>query len=193
MIDFLEHLAECSMASAKEDLEELRQFASSTLGIDQPDAWDWTYASEKLRQSRYDLSDQEVRAYFPAPKVVEGLFAVVKRLFGLDIHVRTGVDVWHPDVAYFDIKDRDGVLRGGFYLDLYARAKKRGGAWMDACVTRRLLPDGVQLPVAYLICNFTPPSAEGPALLSHDEVQTLFHEFGHGLQHMMTRVDHLGV
>ena len=193
VIDFLEHLAECSMASAKEDLEELRQFASSTLGIDQPDAWDWTYASEKLRQSRYDLSDQEVRAYFPAPKVVEGLFEVVKRLFGLDIHVRTGVDVWHPDVSYFDIKDRDGVLRGGFYLDLYARAKKRGGAWMDACVTRRLLPDGVQLPVAYLICNFTPPSAEGPALLSHDEVQTLFHEFGHGLQHMMTRVDHLGV
>ena len=193
VIDFLEHLAECSMASAKEDLEELRRFATSTLGIDQPDAWDWTYASEKLRQSRYDLSDQEVRAYFPAPKVVEGLFAVVKRLFGLEIHVRTGVDVWHPDVAYFDIKDRDGVLRGGFYLDLYARAKKRGGAWMDACVTRRRLPGGVQLPVAYLICNFTPPSAGGPALLSHDEVQTLFHEFGHGLQHMMTRVDHLGV
>lgn len=193
VIDFLEHLAACSMAQAKEDLEELRQFASDALGIDQPDAWDWTYASEKLRQSRYALSDQEVRAYFPAPKVVDGLFAVVKRLFGLEITLRSGVDVWHPDVTYFDIKDRDGLLRGGFYLDLYARAKKRGGAWMDECVTRRRLPSGVQLPVAYLTCNFTPPSGATPALLSHDEVQTLFHEFGHGLQHLMTQVDHLGV
>jgi oligopeptidase A len=193
VVAFLENLAERSRVSAKEDLAELRAFAEGELGINNPDAWDWTYASEKLRQKKYQLSEEEVRAYFPASRVVAGMFAVVERLYGLTIREKGGVDVWHPDARYYEIHDQAGELRGAFFLDLYARAKKRGGAWMDECVTRRRLADRVQIPVAYLTCNFTPPTGDAPALLRHDEVQTLFHEFGHGLQHMLTRIDHLGV
>lgn len=193
VVEFIEHLAERSLPHGRRDLAELRAFAETELGIDGPDAWDWTYASEKLRQSRYQLSEEEVRAYFPAPRVVKGLFAVVETLFGVRIEERAGVEVWHPDAQYYEIYDATGELRGAFFLDLYARAKKRGGAWMDECVTRRRLADRVQTPVAYLTCNFTPPTGDSPALLRHGEVQTLFHEFGHGLQHMLTRVDHLGV
>ncbi len=193
VVAFLENLAERSRVSAKEDLAELRAFAEGELGINNPDAWDWTYASEKLRQKKYQLSEEEVRAYFPASRVVAGMFAVVERLYGLTIREKGGIDVWHPDARYYEIHDQAGELRGAFFLDLYARAKKRGGAWMDECVTRRRLADQVQIPVAYLTCNFTPPTGDAPALLRHDEVQTLFHEFGHGLQHMLTRIDHLGV
>ena len=134
-----------------------------------------------------------MRAYFPAAKVVAGMFAVVEKLYGLSIREKTGIDTWHPDARFYEIHDRTGELRGAFYLDLYARAKKRGGAWMDECVTRRKVAGKVQTPVAFLTCNFTPPTGDAPALLRHDEVQTLFHEFGHGLQHMLTRIDHLGV
>ena len=193
VVAFLENLAERSRVSAEEDLAELRAFAEGELGINNPDAWDWTYASEKLRQKKYQLSEEEVRAYFPASRVVAGMFAVVERLYGLTIREKGGIDVWHPDARYYEIHDQVGELRGAFFLDLYARAKKRGGAWMDECVTRRRLADQVQIPVAYLTCNFTPPTGDAPALLRHDEVQTLFHEFGHGLQHMLTRIDHLGV
>jgi len=193
VVRFLEDLAERSLPSAREDLAELKAFSETELGIMEPSSWDWTYASEKLRQRKYDLSEEEVRAYFPAPRAVAGLFAVVERLYGVKVAEKTGVDVWHPDAKYYEIRDADGGLRGAFYLDLYARPKKRGGAWMDECVTRRKLADGVQTPVAYLTCNFTPPTGDAPALLRHDEVLTLFHEFGHGLQHMLTRVDHLGV
>lgn len=193
VIHFLEDLATKSMPYARRDLDELKHFAEHELGIEKPDVWDWTYASEKLRQSKYQLSEEEIRTYFPAPRVVSGLFAVVEKLYGARIVEKTGVDVWHPDVKFYEIHDDAGELRGAFYLDLYARAKKRGGAWMDECTTRRRLTDYVQIPVAYLTCNFTPPTGDVPALLRHDEVQTLFHEFGHGLQHMMTRVDHLGV
>jgi len=193
VVRFLEDLAERSLPSAREDLAELKAFAETELGITEPGSWDWTYASEKLRQRKYDLSEEEVRAYFPAPRAVAGLFAVVERLYGVKVAEKTGVDVWHPDAKYYEIREADGGLRGAFYLDLYARPKKRGGAWMDECVTRRKLADGVQTPVAYLTCNFTPPTGDAPALLRHDEVLTLFHEFGHGLQHMLTRVDHLGV
>ena len=193
VVAFLEHLAERSRASAEKDLVELREFAERELGINQPDAWDWTYASEKLRQKKYQLSEEEVRAYFPAAKVVAGMFAVVEKLYGLTIREKAGIDVWHPDARFYEIYDRTGELRGAFYLDLYARAKKRGGAWMDECVTRRKVAGKVQTPVAFLTCNFTPPTGDAPALLRHDEVQTLFHEFGHGLQHMLTRIDHLGV
>jgi oligopeptidase A len=193
VVAFLENLAERSRASAQEDLTELRAFAEDELGINQPDAWDWTYASEKLRQKKYQLSEEEVRAYFPASRVVAGMFAVVERLYGLTIREKSGINVWHPDARFYEIHDQTGELRGAFFLDLYARAKKRGGAWMDECVTRRRLADQVQIPVAYLTCNFTPPTGDAPALLRHDEVQTLFHEFGHGLQHMLTRIDHLGV
>jgi len=193
VVAFLEDLAERSRISAQEDLDELRAFAEDELGISQPDAWDWTYASEKLRQKKYQLSEEEVRAYFPASRVVEGMFSVVEKLYGITIREKVGVDVWHPDARYYEIHDRAGELRGAFFLDLYARAKKRGGAWMDECVTRRRLADQVQTPVAYLTCNFTSPTGDAPALLRHDEVQTLFHEFGHGLQHMLTKIDHLGV
>ena len=193
VVSFLMDLADRSLPYAHRDLRELREFAETQLCIEAPTVWDWTYASEKLRQAKYDLSEEEVRVYFPAPKVVDGMFEVVARLYGLRIEERHGVDVWHPDVRFFDIFDDQNELRGSFYLDLYAREKKRGGAWMDECVTRRKRPDGVQTPVAYLTCNFTPPTGGQPALMWHDEVQTLFHEFGHGLHHMLTRVDHLGV
>jgi oligopeptidase A len=190
---FLADLAERSLPHARCDLEELREFAATRLGIHLPEAWDLAYASEKLRQHRFELSEEEIRPYFPAPKVVPGMFAVVEKLYGLKIAEKSGVDVWHPDVKHYEIRDASGELRGAFYLDLYARAKKRGGAWMDECLTRRRLATHVQTPVAYLTCNFTPPTGNTPALLRHDEVLTLFHEFGHGLHHMLTRVDHLGV
>ena len=189
---FLIDLADRSLPSARTDLETLQAFARNELAIEDPQSWDLTYASEKLRQAHYELSQEEIRPYFPVPRVLEGLFAVIQRLFGVVVTPVMGVDVWHDDVRYFEIRDTQGV-RGSFYLDLYARAKKRGGAWMDECATRHLADGGVQLPVAYLTCNFTPPVGTQPALLRHDEVETLFHEFGHGLQHMLTRVDHLGV
>ncbi len=189
---FLIDLADRSLPSARSDLETLQAFARNDLAIEDPQSWDLTYASEKLRQAHYELSQEEIRPYFPVPRVLEGLFAVIQRLFGVVVTPVMGVDVWHDDVRYFEIRDTQGV-RGSFYLDLYARAKKRGGAWMDECATRHQADGGVQLPVAYLTCNFTPPVGTQPALLRHDEVETLFHEFGHGLQHMLTRVDHLGV
>jgi oligopeptidase A len=193
VVGFLKNLAERSKPHALQDLAELRAFAAEHLGLAQAESWDLGYASEKLRQHKYELSEEEVRQYFPAPKAVAGLFAVVEKLFGLNIAEKAGVEVWHPDVSYYEIHDRAGNLRGAFFLDLYARPKKRGGAWMDVCVDRRRIGQQVQTPVAYLTCNFTPPTENEPALLRHDEVLTLFHEFGHGLQHMLTRVDHAGV
>ena len=189
---FLTDLADRSLPSAREDLARLEAFAQEELGIADPKAWDLTYASEKLRQAHYALSQEELRPYFPAPKVLQGLFSIIERLYGVTVHEVQGVETWHPDARYFEIRDGAGV-RGAFFLDLFARPKKRGGAWMDECSTRRRIGDHLQLPVAYLTCNFTPPVGTQPALLRHDEVETLFHEFGHGLQHMLTRVDHLGV
>ncbi|MEY2697569.1 MAG: hypothetical protein RL333_1707 [Pseudomonadota bacterium] len=189
---FLTDLADRSLPSAREDLATLKAFAEDALGIPDPQAWDLTYASEKLRQAHYSLSQEELRPYFPAPKVLQGLFKIIERLYGVTVHEVQGIETWHPDARYFEIRDAEGV-RGAFFLDLFARPKKRGGAWMDECSTRRRLGDHLQLPVAYLTCNFTPPVGDQPALLRHDEVETLFHEFGHGLQHMLTRVDHLGV
>jgi oligopeptidase A len=190
---FLTDLAERSLPHARRDLEELREFAARHLGLHSLEVWDLNYASEKLRQHKYELSEEEVRTYFPVPRVVPGLFALVERLYGIRIAEKSGVDVWHPDVKFYEIRDATGELRGAFYLDLYARPKKRGGAWMDECRTRRRIGDRVQTPVAYLTCNFSPPAEGEPALLRHDEVLTLFHEFGHGLHHMLTKVDHLGV
>ncbi|WP_305909100.1 oligopeptidase A [Methylomarinum sp. Ch1-1] len=193
VVGFLEDLADKSWRQARKDLAELRGFAREQHGIGHLQAWDIGYYSEKMRQHRYQLSQEEVKAYFPAPKVINGLFAVVEKLYGLQIGEIEEFDSWHPDVRFFEIKDKDQQIRGRFYLDLYARAKKRGGAWMDDCVGRKKTGAGLQIPVAYLTCNFTPPTAEHPALLTHDEVETLFHEFGHGLHHMLTQVDHLGV
>lgn len=193
VVDFLEDLADRSWRQARKDLAELRQFAKQHYGIGDLQPWDIAYYSEKMRQHYYQLSQETVKAYFPITRVLPGLFAVVERLYGLNISEVTEFDSWHPDVRFFEIHDQDGQLRGQFYTDLYARPKKRGGAWMDDCVSRKKSGDRIQTPVAYLTCNFTPPAGNDPALLTHDEVTTLFHEFGHGLHHMLTQVDHLGV
>ncbi|MDO9268448.1 MAG: oligopeptidase A [Methylobacter sp.] len=191
--DFLEDLADRSWRHARKDLSELREFAKQHYGINDLQSWDMAYFSEKMRQHFYQLSQEEVKTYFPITRVLPGLFAIVEKLYGLQIAEISDFDSWHPDVRFFQIHDQTGQLRGQFYLDLYARAKKRGGAWMDDCVSRKKFDDTVQTPVAYLTCNFTPPTGDTPALLTHDEVTTLFHEFGHGLHHMLTQVDHLGV
>ncbi len=192
VIGFLEDLAEKSWRQGRKDWYELCEFAKKNHGIGDLQSWDASYYAEKMRQHTYQVSQEEVRAYFPITRVLPGLFAIVERLYGLHITEISDFDTWHPDVRFFQIHDRSGHIRGQFYLDLYARAKKRGGAWMDDCVGRKRSKDGIQIPVAYLTCNFTPPGAN-PALLSHDEVTTLFHEFGHGLHHLLTQVDHLGV
>ena len=193
VVNFLEDLAEKSLGQAQRDLDELRQFAASEHGLEDLQAWDIGYYSEKMRQHFYQLSQEQVKAYFPVSRVLPGLFAIVEKLYGLQISPITEFDSWHPDAHFYQIIDKDQQPRGRFYLDLYARAKKRGGAWMDDCVGRKKTADGIQHPVAYLVCNFTPPTGDQPALLTHDEVETLFHEFGHGLHHMLTQIDHLGV
>ncbi|MCF7964969.1 MAG: oligopeptidase A [Methylobacter tundripaludum] len=190
---FLEDLADRSWRHARKDLAELREFAQQHYGINDLQSWDMAYFSEKMRQHFYQLSQEEVKTYFPITRVLPGLFAIVEKLYGLQITEIGDFDSWHPDVRFFQIHDQTDSLRGRFYLDLYARAKKRGGAWMDDCVSRKKSDDTIQTPVAYLTCNFTPPTGDTPALLTHDEVTTLFHEFGHGLHHMLTQVDHLGV
>ena len=190
VIAFLEDLAHRSRPQAEREMAELTAFARERDGLEALEAWDVAYYSEKLREQRYAFSQEEVRPYFPATRVVPGLFAVAERLFGMTIREAGGVDVWHPDVHFYEIRDQAGELRGQFYLDLYARPKKRGGAWMDDCMGRMRHRDRLQTPVAYLTCNFTPPVGSKPSLLTHDEVETLFHEFGHGLHHMLTRVDY---
>lgn len=194
VLGFLRDLASRSLTLARREMDELTAFAREQHGLDRLEAWDISYYGEKLRQHRYAVSQEEVKPYFPADRVVAGMFEVVKRLFGIDIREAAGVQVWHPDVRFYEILDNAGEVRAGFYLDLYARPHKRGGAWMDDCINRRRRSDGtVQHPVAYLTCNFSPPVGGDPALLTHDEVQTLFHEFGHGLHHMLTRVDYADV
>ncbi|CAG7856273.1 partial oligopeptidase A, partial [biofilm metagenome] len=193
VLAFLEDLAAKSLPQAKQDLAELRAFAETEHGLTDLQPWDIGYYSEKMRQHFYQLSQEEVKSYFPITRVLPGLFGVVDKLYGLKINEIKDFDTWHPDVQFFQILDKNGLQRGRFYLDLYARNKKRGGAWMDDCVGRKQFNDHLQTPVAYLTCNFTPPASGNPALLTHDEVTTLFHEFGHGLHHMLTQVDYLGV
>lgn len=192
VMQFLEDLAERSHTVASADYQEIVDFAKQQ-GHEQLQSWDMAFFSEKLKQEKYELSDEELRPYFPAPKVIDGLFAVVKRLYGLQIKPRNDVASWHKDVTYYDIYDESSELRGSFYLDLYARQHKRGGAWMDECIVRKRTASGIQAPVAYLTCNFTPPIGSDPSLLTHNEVITLFHEFGHGLHHMLTKVEFAGV
>ncbi len=194
VLDFLRDLAARSLALAREDLAEVHEYAREQHGLVELQPWDLSYYSEKLRQAKYAISQEDLKPYFPEERVVDGLFEVVNRLYGLGIREVKGIPVWHEDVRFFEIYDNRDVLRGRFYLDLYARPKKRGGAWMDECIVRRAREDGsVQVPTAYLVCNFAPPVGSDPALFTHDEVQTLFHEFGHGLHHMMTRIDTAGV
>jgi oligopeptidase A len=197
VLDFLNQLAARAKPYAEGDLQEVSDFARASLNLDRLDAWDLTYASEKLRVARYAFSDQEVKQYFPESAVLPGMFRLVETLYGLTITPDKAA-LWHDDVRFFAIHDRNGALVGRFYIDLYARPSKRGGAWMDEAVTRRLKRDSVQTPVAYLNCNFSAPVGQiggkkRPALFTHDEVITLFHEFGHGLHHLLTRVDYLGV
>jgi len=189
---FLEDLAARAKPFAQKDYAELKAFAAAELGLSDPQAWDLGYASEKLRVKRYAFSDQEVKQYFPEPKVLEGMFKVVETLYGLTLS-EDRAETWDPAVHFFRISDAAGEMVGQFYLDLYARETKRGGAWMDEALTRRKKADGVQPPVAYLVCNFPSPVGGKPALFTHDDVITLFHEFGHGLHHLLTRVDYLGV
>jgi len=195
VIGFLEDLAARARTFAENDLAELREFARTELGIEQLQAWDMTYASEKLREKRYAFSEQEVKLYFPEDKVVGGLFRLIQTMFGVEISPDHS-PVWHTDVKFFRI-EKKGHLIGQFYLDLYARSGKRGGAWMDDARGRKNLAGDVQTPIAYLTCNFTESAVidgvKKPAYFTHNEVITLFHEFGHGLHHMLTAVDELGV
>ncbi|TRY33054.1 oligopeptidase A [Aliiglaciecola sp. M165] len=191
---FLTDLAKRSKPQAEQDLQEVSRFAANAYQVDTLEAWDLAYYSEKLKHQQYAISDEQLRPYFPEPKVVAGLFAVVNRLYNVNIVKRENVDTWHADVNYYDIIDNTGALRGSFYLDLYARPKKRGGAWMDECqVKRTRIDQSEQFPVAYLTCNFNGPVGDNPALFTHDEVITLFHEFGHGIHHMLTKIDVSGV
>ena len=193
VMDFLNDLAQRSKTAAAKELEELCAFAAELHDNHDLQAWDIPYFAEKLRQQKYSISQEELKPWFPEPGVISGLFAIVERLYGLHIEAANGVSTWHEDVHFYRIRDAAGDIRGEFYLDMYARPQKRGGAWMDECINRRRTAAGVQIPVAYLTCNFSPPIGDDPALFTHEEVITLFHEFGHGLQHMLTRIDYAGV
>jgi oligopeptidase A len=193
VLDFLNDLASRTKKFAEKEFEELKQFAKEEANINELNAWDVGYYAEKLRQKKFDISQETLRPYFPVNQVLDGLFAITTKLYGVTFKQREGVEVWHKDVMFFDILEQDGSIRGSFYLDLYARQHKRGGAWMDECLVRKKSASSIQDPVAYLTCNFTPPIGDKQALLTHDEVTTLFHEFGHGLHHMMTRVEYSGV
>jgi oligopeptidase A len=184
VLEFLRRLARTCRPAAQREFAELEAFAGARL-----EAWDVAFHSERLKLARLEVSEEELRPYFPLPRVLDGLFAVATMLYGIRIQPRDDVEVYHPDARFYDIIDADGSRRGGFFLDLYARPKKRGGAWMDECVGRIRLHEAESLPVAYLVCNFTPPGTSRPSLLTHHEVLTMFHEFGHGLHHMLTRVD----
>ena len=191
-LDFLNDLAARALPHARRDYAELEEFARAELGLKELSAWDVAFASEKLREKRYAFSDQEVKRYFPEPKVLEGMFRLVEALYGIRI-LPDEAETWHPQVRFFRITGSHGGLIGQFYLDPYSRETKRGGAWMDEAITRQRIPGGLRTPVAHLVCNFPAPVGNRPALFTHDEVITLFHEFGHGLHHLLSRVDDLGV
>ncbi|QIQ21889.1 oligopeptidase A [Zophobihabitans entericus] len=194
VLDFLHDLAVRAKPQGEKELAQLKRYAYEYFGASELQPWDVSYYSEKQKQFLYSINDEELRPYFPEQRVINGLFEVIHRIFGITAKERKGVDVWSPEVRFFDLFDSKGELKGSFYLDLYAREHKRGGAWMDDCLSRMRFADGhVQTPVAYLTCNFNRPIGDKPALFTHDEVTTLFHEFGHGLHHMLTEIDTAGV
>lgn len=193
VMDFLDDLAEKAVPMARAEFKVLEDFAEKHLDLPELSAWDIAFASDRLKKRQHDVSDEELKPYFPADKAIPGMFAVVGRLFGLSITPVKGVDVYHPDVQLYGITDEQGRARGEFYMDNFARENKRGGAWMDVCASRQRLGNHIQQPIAYLTCNLTPPVGDDPALLTHREVTTLFHEFGHGLHHMLTQVETAGV
>jgi len=190
VVDFLEDLAKRSKPFAETEFAEVQVFAREHFAISDVQAWDVTYISEKMKEARFDFTDEDLKPYFPVDKVIQGLFSLVERLYSVRIQQSVEVDVWHPDVMFYQVFDADGSLRAEFYLDLYARQHKRGGAWMSDYCGRFKRTDGLQTPVAFMTCNGTPPVGDKPALFTHDEVVTLFHEFGHGLHHMLTKVDY---
>jgi oligopeptidase A len=185
VLGFLQQLVAAARAAAQAEFAELEEFAGRPLA-----AWDVGFYGERLQRARFSVSQEELRPYFPLPRVLAGLFEMAEQLFGVRIGEQHGAPVWHADVRYFSISGAAGEPIGSFYLDAYARTNKRSGAWMDECVGRKRLASGAAQPVAYLVCNFLPPGAQRPALLTHDDVVTLFHEFGHGLHHLLTRVDY---
>lgn len=190
VIDFLESLAKRSKTQGEKELTELQEFCQKNYNITALEPWDISFYSEKQKQYLYSINDEELRPYFPEDQVISGLFELIKRIFNIRAVERFGVDTWHKDVRFFDLIDEKNEVRGSFYLDLYARENKRGGAWMDDCIGRKRKADGsIQKPVAYLTCNFNAPIGDKPALFTHDEVTTLFHEFGHGIHHMLTKID----
>ncbi|MEI9535478.1 oligopeptidase A [Moellerella wisconsensis] len=190
VLDFLNDLAKRAHTQGEQEVAELTEFAKTHYGVEKLESWDIAYYSEKQKQHKFSLSDEQLRPYFPEQRVIEGLFEVVHRIYGLTAKERKDVETWHPDVRFFELYDESNILRGSFYLDLYARENKRGGAWMDDCAGRMRHQDGtLQNPVAYLTCNFNKPLGDKPALFTHNEVTTLFHEFGHGLHHMLTQID----
>jgi oligopeptidase A len=193
VLGFLRELATKAKPVATRELADLAAFAQAELGLDELKPWDVGYAAEKLRKVRFDYSDEDLKPYFPVEHAIDGVLALAGRLYGLEFAPRSDVPLWHPDARYFDVLDADGRVRAGFYVDLYARAGKRGGAWMDVCRARIDALEMPQIPVAFLVCNVPPPTAELPALLTHDDVLTLLHEFGHGLHHMLTEVSWPGV
>jgi len=193
VITFLADLGSHSKDMALKEREEIYNFAHQSSDIDELQSWDVGYYSEKLKQHKFSITQEDLKPYFPEHGVVQGMFNIVNKLYGLTIREHKKIDVWHKDVHFYEIFDMDGQLRGKFYLDLYARKHKRGGAWMDECISRFRTEDTTQIPVAYLTCNLTPPIGDDPALFTHNEVVTLFHEFGHGLHHMLTQIDYTSV
>ena len=193
IIKFLEELAEKSLPYAQKEYKELQNFASEQLGINTLQAWDTAYASDKLKQQSFNFSSEDLKPYFPVDYVLKGLFQIVESLYGVKIQSRNDVDKWHKDVKFYEITDSSGTLIAQFYLDLYARQHKRGGAWMADYCTRFNDGSSIQTPVAFMTCNASSPTADAPALFTHDEVITLFHEFGHGLHHMLTQVEYLNI
>ena len=191
VLSFLEDLAQRSKPFAEQEFAEIQAFAREHYGLEQVKVWDVPYISEKIKQARFDFSEEDLKLYFPADRVIEGLFSLVQQLFGIHIQqVTEGVDLWHPDVRFYHVYDKQGQLQAKFYLDLYARQHKRGGAWMSDFCGRFQRAEGLQIPVAFMTCNSAAPVGDKPALFTHDEVVTLFHEFGHGLHHMLTQVDY---
>ncbi len=191
VLGFINDLVVKSKKQAEEEFNNLKKYAKKEFNINNIQAWDIMFVSEKLKQKEYGISQEELKPYFPVPKVMSGLFEIVNRLYGIKIEEKNSIDIWHEDVKFYQIIDKNGKIRGQFYLDLYARNNKRGGAWMDECIGRMKHENKIQTPVAYLTCNLTAPIGNKPALLNHNEVVTVFHEFGHGLQHMLTKVDSL--
>ena len=190
VLDFLDNLAERAKPQGEKELQDLKDYCEKEFGVTELAPWDISFYSEKQKQHLYAINDEELRPYFPEERVISGLFELIKRIFNIRAVERFGVDTWHKDVRFFDLIDEKDQVRGSFYLDLYARENKRGGAWMDDCIGRKRKLDGsIQTPVAYLTCNFNAPIGDKPALFTHDEVTTLFHEFGHGIHHMLTQID----